>query len=446
MKKEGLIQIVKMVQKDINNFEMLYSKIIKKVYFWCYTILKSEADAEDASQEAIILIYKEIKMLRSPEYFTTWMYRIVTNCCYSHLRKKKNKELTFLDDVEFSENFESKLVEERREVLPKELYDLNETKHIVATFVNNLPRVQREVITLFYLEEFKIKEISNILNCSEGNIRSQLFNGRKTIEKQVNDYQKKNNTKLYTLSIWPLLGKILEAERERIYSKHNIQYKNTFNKSYNLIQKILSIVSSKIGILSSIIVIMATIIYLLFSNNNEIINAGDLDIPIISNIINEKGYQWISKIEYDENLTKDVLVITIELQKTVKSEEIKILHNNQELPFVLKGNIVTYQAYENGNYEVYVKDEILDVDITNISEYPLELIGVYNYNDYLQLLINDDLSTLDIEVSYAEYNGQVYNITDDLTIKGNFNNQIDIVLFNFDEQLIQYTVKIGEEK
>lgn len=126
MKDKGLTQIVEEVQKDSKQFELLYSRIAKKVYYWCITILKNSSEAEDVMQESMILIYKKIHTLKSPEYFNSWMYRLVTNCCYGHLNKKKDLEFSINED--FDDGFESRFSESRREYLPKEAYDLSETK------------------------------------------------------------------------------------------------------------------------------------------------------------------------------------------------------------------------------------------------------------------------------------------------------------------------------
>lgn len=222
MDKRELTQIVKVVQRDKGQFELLYSQIINKVYFWCYTLSGNEA--KDMAQEAMIRIYNKIDNVEKPEYFTSWMYKVVRNSGINYMEQNRKKELPFLDDEEFSGQFEAVVREERKDHMPKEAYDLKETKKLVSKFIDNLPKMQREVITLFYLEEMKINEIAEVLDYNIGSVKSRLHSGRKNLELQISEYQEKNNVKLYSIALLPLLGLIMQEHSAELCDKQDLAY------------------------------------------------------------------------------------------------------------------------------------------------------------------------------------------------------------------------------
>ncbi|MFV0394883.1 MAG: RNA polymerase sigma factor [Coprobacillaceae bacterium] len=267
MNDMDLAQIVKRVQQDNSKFEELYPYIEKKVYFWCYTITRNKTDAEDATQESLLSIFKGLATLKNVEYFNSWMYRIVTRQCYTHLRNKKKRDNKISNYDDFAEDFVASISDNKRDSSPKEIYDLNELKEIVVSFINNLPRKQRETIILFYLEEFSINEISEILECNTANVRSRLHYGRKNLEQQILEYQDKNNIKLYNIPILTLLGTSIRNYQEKLYSeqKHEFNYNlNSPNKVVSLLQNLVTVLSYKTIILSILVCIIVVSAIILF--------------------------------------------------------------------------------------------------------------------------------------------------------------------------------------
>lgn len=120
IKKEELTQIVKEVQQDIEKFELLYSKIINRVYFWCYAVAGDETMAKDMTQESILRINTKIKNVQQPEYFSSWMYRLVRNTCNNYLRDNKKHVTEILSNDDFGDGFEAKIKEERRDNLSEQ--------------------------------------------------------------------------------------------------------------------------------------------------------------------------------------------------------------------------------------------------------------------------------------------------------------------------------------
>ncbi|MFV0393345.1 MAG: RNA polymerase sigma factor [Coprobacillaceae bacterium] len=446
MENVGLTQIVRDVQKDITKFDILYQHIEKKVYFWCYTITKNRSDAEDVSQEALMLIYEKINTLKDVEYFNAWIYRIATNCCYMYLRKRKRRDKPFLEDHAFSEDIVSTIPEERIDALPKEIYDVKELKQIISGFITNLPRKQRETITLFYLEEFKVNEIAEILECNTNSVKARLHHGRKNLEKQITEYQDKNNIKLYSIPLLTLLGPSLHSYQQEICAQHQRKSNHTkFNSSETVtfMQSMISAISYKLIALIVIISTAIVSIIIMFHNpENKNYNTMSEILHQSSLNIHKNGYNYILKIDYDSALTRYSIPITITIENTISKEDISIITNNREISFTMNNNKLLLEVHENGYYQIQVKDEILDIEINNIDADAIELIGAYNKESYLQLVLNGESNTIDYINSYITYNNKQYKINPNLTIDGDFKGKIEVTLFDNKGRFVKYSLNL----
>ena len=114
-------------------------KLENGMYRLSYSILKNDADAQDAVQEAIYKSYKNLENLKDKRKFKPWIYKIVTNTSFEILKNTQN----YLDIEE--ENIQSENVD-------------IETNITLWNAVQNLKQPYRTVITLFYYEDMSIKK------------------------------------------------------------------------------------------------------------------------------------------------------------------------------------------------------------------------------------------------------------------------------------------------
>ena len=128
------------------------------------SMLRNEKDCEDAIQSAIMTAYEKLSALKHEEYFRTWLIRILINNCNKQLRqRKKTSELTEIHAVS------NPSVEEVE----------------VRAAVESLPIKIRQVIILYYSEQFTTKEISEILKIPKGTVLSRLDKGRKLLRLEL---------------------------------------------------------------------------------------------------------------------------------------------------------------------------------------------------------------------------------------------------------------------
>lgn len=135
----------------------------RTLYRVSMSMLKNETECEDAVQTAILTAYEKLSTLKQEEFFKTWLVRILINVCHHQLRfRSRHTELS--EDIPNEENHVS--------------FEVREA-------LNKLPDKFRQVVVLFYIEEFSVKEIKAILHIPEGTIKSRLSKARDLLKKQL---------------------------------------------------------------------------------------------------------------------------------------------------------------------------------------------------------------------------------------------------------------------
>ena len=128
------------------------------MYRLAYSILQNSADAEDAVSEAIVHAYEKLDTLKKADSFRNWILQIAANEAKKIYRQNKRTS-----PVEWEEN------------LSPEFYDEH---HELWDAVMQLDGGYRDVIVLFYYERCTIPEISRILECRQGTVKSRLYRAR----------------------------------------------------------------------------------------------------------------------------------------------------------------------------------------------------------------------------------------------------------------------------
>lgn len=456
-KKEELTQLVEMVQKDMEKFELLYSHIINKVYYWCYSVVNNEALAKDLAQESMIRIHRNLHKLKKAETFNSWMYILVRNVCYNHMRLNKNKNVQFLDFDEYSEEFENIIEDERVGNTPQESYNTKEMRQLIVGFVDELPRKQKEVIMLFYLEEFSTVEIAKMLNTKAGTVRSCLRAGRVNLEKKMIDYQEKNNIKLYSVTLLPLLGEILREHRAEIGQNCGLAYeKNLFkvgkvSKFTKLTQATSTMSTTTITIISVTLAISLIATVTLISQmvgNSEGEGKGGTHFSHLletdeQEIIEKlENHPYIESITYSTFPTRNSTSVIINLEKDVDEESIKILFEDENVSFIKDNHEIIVIVIQNGEYSIAIKNHIFEFDITTIDEYAPEIVEIQNHKSHLQLIVNDEKSQINYEKSYVVFNGERFSISRDNKVIGNFSGDIVIYIYNDLNQYGYYEIHL----
>jgi len=160
---------------DHEAMESVYELLKGKFFGVSYWYTQDRAAAEDILQDSFIKIFTNMHRLDDNQAFVSWSYRIVVNTCISHLRKTKRHT-----QKSVSLNSVKDFVGEDKS---KEHEDLK--KKTLKQALKELPPGLRSVFILHDVQGFKHKEVAEILKCSEGTSKSQLFKAREKLRKKL---------------------------------------------------------------------------------------------------------------------------------------------------------------------------------------------------------------------------------------------------------------------
>jgi RNA polymerase sigma-70 factor (ECF subfamily) len=167
---------------NFNNFRKLIELTSPFAYSVAFRILGNEDQAKDVAQETMITIWQKLKKIKSAEVYKTWIYRIVVNKCYDHMRKRKRNP-EFVTDEQTWE-----LISNRISVEPSVTLENSEISKIIGILTEKLSPRQKAVFVLSDLEGMSNDEISEITGISKSAVKANLYHARKSISEKVEKY------------------------------------------------------------------------------------------------------------------------------------------------------------------------------------------------------------------------------------------------------------------
>ena len=168
---------------DHNAQHTLYKRYVDAMYHTAVRIVNNNDDAQDVVQECFIKVFDKIDTFREESTLGAWIKRIAINSACNHLRKKQRMLDTH--NVELDEN----LVSDTEEV-EVSLY----TPENIHYAIRQLPSGSRSVLTLFALEGYSHKEISEILGITESTSKTQYRRGKALLKNLLLNQIIKNET------------------------------------------------------------------------------------------------------------------------------------------------------------------------------------------------------------------------------------------------------------
>lgn len=188
--------------------EKIYNEAYRSVYWTAMSLLKNEDDAEDIVQETFITLIKSYDTIQDKSKVHAWLKKTAANKCLDRIKLTKTVNV----EDEFFEMTEN--VPE--DFLPDSLVESAETRKIIMGIIDNsLSEGVRRTIILYYFDDLSVKEISQLLDVPQGTVLWRLSFARKKIKKEVEKYEKDNDTKLFALGM-PFLTKLFMKEAEQL--------------------------------------------------------------------------------------------------------------------------------------------------------------------------------------------------------------------------------------
>lgn len=185
MSSEEKLLLQKAIAGDIQSFEILIQKYQRKAYNIAYRYMGNEQDAKDALQDALIKIYKSLKNFREDSSFYTWVYTIVTNTCKDALKKRnKMDKVSSLTSYLDKENGEILDIKDEA-YIPEKILESREYQQQLLSALDKLTIEHKEAIMLRDIQGFSYDEISEILECTVGTVKSRISRGRQKLREII---------------------------------------------------------------------------------------------------------------------------------------------------------------------------------------------------------------------------------------------------------------------
>ena len=170
--KQDKYYIERVLRDDINAYSYLVDRHKGMVYTIALRMLKNPEDAEELAQDTFVKAFSSLKEFKFESKFSTWLYRITYNGAISKLRKKQI-EVTDIEDIYIPENDVISAYNAINEL------KRNEQKKYINLAIEQLKEDDALLITMYYLNESSIDEISEITQLTLSNVKVKLHRARK---------------------------------------------------------------------------------------------------------------------------------------------------------------------------------------------------------------------------------------------------------------------------
>jgi RNA polymerase sigma-70 factor (ECF subfamily) len=164
---------------DTEALRALLAAVDPTVRQWALAHTGDPEEAADLTQEVLILLLRKISSYRGEARFLTWLFSVTRNQALEAMRRKGRQEVKMdrLATEAAGNPRPTRAIEEE--------VDRRNLRTLISTFVEDLPRRQREVFQMSELQGLSSPEIGKILKMDPGSVRAALFKARKTLRRQI---------------------------------------------------------------------------------------------------------------------------------------------------------------------------------------------------------------------------------------------------------------------
>ena len=191
-KDKDLILVRRAKRGDYKAFDLLVLKYQSRIIGISMKFVKDIQIAEDIAQESFIKAYKSLNSFREESAFYTWLYRIAANTSKNYLTSKRRKKEYSESEIFSSEDANVDIFDIPGGDSPEEILAANNLREVIFESLSNLPEDIRTAISLREFEGLSYEEISEVLDCPIGTVRSRIFRGREIIQEKISPLLENN--------------------------------------------------------------------------------------------------------------------------------------------------------------------------------------------------------------------------------------------------------------
>lgn len=164
-------KVIRARSGDDNAFTDLISERKEMLYRIAFTYVKNKEDALDIVGETIYKAYISMKKLKEPQFFYTWLTRILINCAMDHIRKHK------------------RIVPIENEIAGYEALNGRDSVELLDLYnaVDRLEPKYKTIVILKYFQDFTLVQISEVLECPVGTVKTHLHKALKELRFELKE-------------------------------------------------------------------------------------------------------------------------------------------------------------------------------------------------------------------------------------------------------------------
>lgn len=168
---------------DMRAFELLVRRYQDAIINYIHFTISDYHRAEDLAQETFLRVFKNVSRYEPKASFKSWLYTIATNLSRNEIRNRSRRKTFYLEDLvdENEDVYYSEYMVDTR-MQPDVLFEKKERQQIIKKAIKLLPENQGVALTLVTYQELSYEEISAILDCSVGAVKSLIHRARQNMK------------------------------------------------------------------------------------------------------------------------------------------------------------------------------------------------------------------------------------------------------------------------
>lgn len=170
---------------DRSAFDALISKHSTRAYQYAFRLTRNPEEASDVVAEGFVRVYNAIQNFKGQSAFTTWLYRIMTNCFLDIRKKEKSRQSISIESALVTSEGDVELQIEDESGSPHDITEKSEREARFERAVSKLPEYQRAMIVMYHGEMMSYEEIAASLDLPIGTVKSRLNRARLTLREML---------------------------------------------------------------------------------------------------------------------------------------------------------------------------------------------------------------------------------------------------------------------
>jgi RNA polymerase sigma-70 factor, ECF subfamily len=172
---------------DMAAYEVLVGRYRQRLYGLVFGMLRNEQDAVDLSQETFVKAWQAIRSFQRNSSFYTWLYRIATNLCIDHVRKRERRPMVAFEEAVGPEADVNVEMPASKQASPPEEARRRELREQIDAALLELSPEHRAVVQLREFDGLEYAEIARAMGCNIGTVMSRLHYARKHLQKLLKE-------------------------------------------------------------------------------------------------------------------------------------------------------------------------------------------------------------------------------------------------------------------